>query len=228
MCGRYGLHASREELERRFRIDLAGIELEPRYNVAPSQDVLTIAIGREGARRALRMRWGFIPFWSKEPRTKLSTINAKVETVDSAPMYRDAFRRRRCLLLADGFYEWQPVGTGRRVRKVPHWIHRSNDQPFAFAGLYSVWRPKEGGEPLLSCTILVAPASEALARIHDRMPVILRPENEESWIDRQLQDVDAVKALLAPDDPGALEARSVSTAVNSPDHEGSELIREAP
>src|SRR5262245_48946520 len=129
MCGRFTLHSPAEALRHRFRIELpAGeAELAPRFNICPSEDVWTVAIDRERGRRALPMRWGFIPFLSKEPGTRLSTINAKVETAATSAMYRDAFQRRRCLILADGFYEWQPApGGGRRAAKRPHWIHRGD------------------------------------------------------------------------------------------------------
>jgi len=227
MCGRFTLHSPADVLRRRFEIDLSGVETEPRYNICPSQDVLTVAIGREGEARAVAMRWGFIPFWSEQPSTKLSTINAKVETVEASRMYGNALRRRRCLVLADGFYEWQPGPEGSR-RKTPYWIHRSDQAPFAFAGLYSVWRPRDSeGPPLLSCTILTTPASPTIEPIHARMPIILRRENETRWIDRKLEDPGAALALLQGEPDAGLVTRVVSTEVNSPNSEGPELIAAA-
>ena len=226
MCGRFTLSSPADVVRRRFRIDLSGTPLEPRYNICPSEDLLTVAIGRAGDRRAVRMRWGFVPFWEPEPRTRLSTINARLESAPTSRIYRDAFRRRRCLIVADGFYEWQAAPAEAR-EKVPYWLHRPDGQPFAFAGLYSAWRPKHEPDapPLLSCTILTGPAGPVVEPIHARTPIILRPEHEDAWIDPALQDPRALAALLDPQ-AEELVARRVSTAVNSPRSDGPELIRD--
>jgi putative SOS response-associated peptidase YedK len=227
MCGRYTLQAAREVLSRRFGVELTGLELEARYNIAPSQSVLTVTVGKDGRRKALAMRWGFVPFWSPQPRTKLATINAKAETAASSALYRDAFRRRRCLIPADGFYEWQAAARGEG-RKRPHWIARADHEPFAFAGLYSVWRPPEdpGAPPLLSCTILTTGARGAVAPLHSRMPVVLRAEHEDGWLDPQLRDARRIAELLEPQ-AETLVAQAVSERVNSPQHEGPELLEAA-
>jgi putative SOS response-associated peptidase YedK len=227
MCGRYTVHSPAETLRVRFRIALPEGDLDPRYNVCPSQQVLTVAVGRDGERRAVPMRWGFIPFWSETPETKLSTINAKAESAASSRLYRDALQRRRCLILADGFYEWQPAKT-KKEPKVPHWIARRDRAPFAFAGIYSVWRPKDqpDAQPLLSCAILTVGANPVVAPIHARMPLILLPEHEDAWIDPALREPEQVAALLKPD-AESLVAQPVSRLVNSPQHDGPALICEA-
>jgi putative SOS response-associated peptidase YedK len=226
MCGRYTVHSPAEALRKRFRIELPEGDLDPRYNVCPSEQVLTVAIGRDGERHAIPMRWGFVPFWSETPETKLTTINAKAEGVESSRLYRDAFRRRRCLISADGFYEWQPAPS-KKGPKLPHWIARWDREPFAFAGLYSVWRPKDrpDAEPLLSCTILTVAANPIVAPIHTRMPLILLPEHESAWIDRTVKEPEQIARLLKPDAENLI-AQPVSRLVNSAEHDGPALIAE--
>jgi putative SOS response-associated peptidase YedK len=228
MCGRYTVHSPAEMLRKRFEVSLDALkelDVHARYNVAPSQEVLTVAIGKDGERHPILMRWGFVPFWEKEPRTKLSTINAKAETAPESRLYRDAFRRRRCLILADGFYEWQPA-QGKKDPKVPHWIARRDRAPFAFAGLYSVWRPKDqpDAKPVLSCTILTVTANSIVAPIHSRMPLILLPEHEAAWIDPAVKAPEQIANLLKSD-AAALVAQPVSRLVNSTEHDGPALIQ---
>lgn len=235
MCGRFTLATPRQVIEQSFGVDLAGIAAAPaRYNIAPSQDVLTIATGRSGERRAELMRWGLIPHWSKDGKVKGSTINARLENLETSATFRDAFRKRRCLIPADGFYEWQkveaPPAPGRRRRapaKVPFWIAPESGTLLALAGVYAVWRAHDGAPWLLSCAIVTAPASPALATIHDRMPLILRPEDWETWIARDSADLAPVRRLLAPDPAARYRAHAVSRLVNDPDTDGPELIRAA-
>jgi putative SOS response-associated peptidase YedK len=228
MCGRYTLHTEKELLARRFRIDPAALDgLAPRYNIAPSDTVLTVRV-RRGAREARPMRWGLVPSWSRTASGPVpAPINARAETAAERPAFRTAFRRLRCLLLADGFYEWQPPAVGRGP-KLPHWIALREGAPFAFAGLYAVARAAEAdpaAAPLFSCALLTVPASPDLAGIHPRMPVILSPEREDAWIDPALDDdVPALRALLTPLPSGALVARAVSRLVNSVRHDGPELL----
>jgi putative SOS response-associated peptidase YedK len=199
----------------------------PRYNIAPTQAVLTVHSGREG-RVASFMRWGFVPFWAKQPGSLPQMINARSETAFSARAYRAAFERQRCWIAADGFYEWRapPVEKGP---KIPYWIALASGEPFAMAGLWSRWHPSgdRHSEPLLSCTILTTQANPTVAAIHPRMPVILHPEAEASWIDPGLDgEVERLRALLVPVPSDALTARPVSMRVNSARNDGPDLIAE--
>ncbi len=220
MCGRYTL-ASPEEW---IREEFGDLELPPdrrsRYNIAPSQDVLAIVRGEAGP-RAARMRWGLIPFWAKDPAIGQHMINARAETVATKPAFRDAFRRRRCLIVADGFYEWHRAGAA----KVPMWIHRASRRPLAFAGLWDCWRPP-AGEPVVSCTIVTTAANDALRPIYERMPAILPPAARGVWLD-PAADGDALAAVLRPYAADDLEAHAVSTLVNSPRNDVPECIAPA-
>jgi len=242
MCGRFTLHTVREALEQRFAIDLSAIELSARYNIAPTQPILVLVAGtseeESGAEhRSLEarwMRWGLIPSWEPEPRTKLSTINARIENAAQSRVYRTAFRKRRCLILADGFYEWQ-AAAGPSRGKTPFWIHRRDRCPFAFAGLYGIWHAKGAdrdagspADPVYSCAILTMPASPALSEIHSRMPIILRAEHERQWVRPDECDPEALAPLLQPTPGDALTAYPVSRRVNSPRNDDPALIRDAP
>jgi putative SOS response-associated peptidase YedK len=229
MCGRFTLHTEREILARRFRVDLDAIdELKPRYNIAPAQSILAVYTGESG-RVAARMRWGLIPSWAKDPQKLPSMINARVETAATRASYRVPFRRQRCLIVADGFYEWGPTGE-RRGARTPYWFGLPSGDPFAMAGLWSAWRPpdEQEAEPQLTCTILTTSANSTVARVHDRMPVILEPEAEEAWLDPELRDVGALGKLLPSLAADSLRAVPVSRRVNSPRNDGPELIQPVP
>ena len=191
MCGRYSLIADMGELQERF--DFAGSELThaPRYNVAPTQMALTVTNGNR--RWGSYMRWGLIPSWAKSASVGNRMINARAETVAERPSFRTAFQRRRCLVLADGFYEWQGKGSSRR----PMRIVMASGEPFAFAGLWDAWR-NPNGEVVRSCTIITTGANELLSPIHDRMPVILPRELESLWLDHDIQDYAALAGILTP------------------------------
>jgi putative SOS response-associated peptidase YedK len=229
MCGRVTLHSPADVLRQRFRVQITD-DVPQRYNIRPSEALLTVSTDRDGARRLLPMRFGFIPFWEKQPSTRLSTINARAETLQRSAIYRRALERRRCLVIADGFYEWKPAPGGRKGAKQPYWIHRADAAPFAFAGLYSIWRPQgdRDAPPLLSCAIVTTAARGALEAIHARMPVILQTGDEEAWIDRGVQDGAALEPILAAAEVASLQAHPVSLAVNARDSEGPELIRPEP
>lgn len=193
----------------------------PRFNIAPAQEVL--AIVRAGDQpRAGWMRWGLIPFWAKTPAIGHRMIMARADTIATKPAFRDAFRRRRCLIVADGFYEWRRVG----ATKVPMWIHRTSRRPFAFAGLWDRWRPPDGGSPVVSCTIVTTEANDALRAIHERMPVILPPAARAAWLDPATEPA-ALAALLRPYPDDDLEAHAVSGLVNSPKNDVPECIAPA-
>ena len=217
MCGRFLQTTSGAVLAARFQLATPP-GLAPRYNVAPSQPVGAIRIAADGSREWVRLRWGLIPAWAPEPRTAYSTINARAETAAEKPTYRQAFRRRRCLIPADGFYEWRKVD----ARKQPYCIAPADGQPFAFAGLWERW--ERDGRVLESGTILVTQANALLASIHDRMPVILDPADEARWLDPALTDPAALRPLLVPCPPERLRLWPVSPAVNHPRHEGPDLM----
>ncbi len=211
MCGRYSLTAPPEAVGRLFELAGPMPNLEPRYNIAPTQAAPVVGLKPDGETRGLAMlRWGLVPSWSDGPDSRLSMINARAETVRTKPAFRAAFKARRCLVPADGFYEWQAQGKGRP--KQPHRIVRRDGAPFAFAGLWERWQPKDG-EPILSFTIIVTDANELLKPIHERMPVILEPGDHEAWLGAAPEEAEALLRPLAAD---RLEAYPVSPRVNSP------------
>ncbi len=185
---------------------------EPRYNIAPTQEILVV----RGEREAAMSRWGLIPSWSKELQAGPPMINARGETIADKPSFRTATRRRRCLIPADGFYEWQK--SAGSTKKQPYYIHYCDDRPFAFAGLWESWTAKDraAGDALTieSCTIVTTAASNALTALHDRMPVILEPGDYELWLDPKVQDPATIQHLIAPNDDEAIIAEPVSTHVN--------------
>lgn len=217
MCGRYTL-ATPDPSQLRARWPLGErIEVRRRYNVAPGDDVLAVVRPRDGEPEGALLRWGLVPYWASDPKEiGVKTINARAETVAERPAYRDAFARRRCLIVADGFYEWS-AGT-------PHWITRPDGAPFAFAGLWASWRPRGGDdvEPLRTCAIVTTAAAGSVRDLHDRMPVILDPAGEASWMD-PAAPADDLHALLAPADP-RLRARPVSRNVNDARHDAPDCL----
>lgn len=217
MCGRFTLRASPEVVERTFGLEETP-RLAPRFNIAPGQDVATIHQA-EGGRSVLALRrWGLVPFWAKDPKIGARLINARAETLDTKPSYREAFRRRRCLVPADGFYEWAKAGSGPRQ---PYWVARGDGACFAIAGLYERWRSPEDpqGPWLETCTLITTDANARLRTIHDRMPVILDPGDYALWLDARRYEPERLRALLRPQPGEALDLRAVSRRVNRPDHD---------
>jgi putative SOS response-associated peptidase YedK len=205
MCGRYTLTVPLEDLVEEFGVTsvvLAGYR--PRYNIAPGQPAPVIARVQGGLRLG-ELRWGFVPHWSENPGPRDKHINARSETAAASPAFREAFRRRRCLIPADGFYEWTADG--------PHWVHRADLGLIALAGLWESWRPRDGGDPLRSFCILTAPSTGALEQLHDRMPVIVPREARETWLNPESSPESLTQILrpIAKD----LEAWPVSRLVNS-------------
>jgi putative SOS response-associated peptidase YedK len=220
MCGRFSLGVDVDRLVGEFGLDGDAVAHEPRYNVAPGQDVLAVVRGPDGL-RAGHLRWGLVPWWAPDPKGGGRLINARSETVATRPSFRDAFRARRCWVLADGFYEW---ARGPDNRKQPYHIRRPDGRPFAMAGLWDRWR--RGDEEIVSCTILTTTPSAVVAPLHDRMPVLLPPEERELWLD-PAADPAALLALLRPD-AGPLEAYPVAPLVNRPDNDGPEVREPTP
>lgn len=230
MCGRFTLRSNLNLILQQFGLDEAP-DLTPRYNIAPTQLVPTVRAAGSGRELAM-LRWGLIPSWSKDEKIGNRLLNARSETAAEKPSFRTAFRRRRCLVVADGFYEWQKIGpdqagAGKGAKKQPYYIRMRDERPFAFAGLWESWRGPKGAElasPIESCTILTTGPNELMQRLHDRMPVILSPEDYELWLDPTFQGLDALQALQRPLAADAMIADPVSTLVNSPRNESPECI----
>jgi len=216
MCGRYSLVPT-ENIAARFDIQQAQLTLAPRYNVAPSQAMPVVV--RNSPNRLVEMQWGLIPSWSKEPRAQFSTINARAETLTKSPVFRGPFKSRRCLVPASGFYEWQRTNQGKQ----PFCIRLQDTDLFAFAGLYDIWHDADGNE-LYSYTVITTAPNDLVASIHNRMPVILRQEDEDVWLDKA-SDPARLLALLKAFPADAMEAYPVSRAVNSPANDGAELMQ---
>ena len=209
MCGRFTLTSPVDQIQDLFEVK-ALPELQARYNIAPTQEVLTLRLTDEGAREAVMMRWGLVPYWADDLSIGSRMINARAETVQSKSAYRDAFERRRCLVAADGFLEWKKHGK----QKQPFLIRMKDHRPFGFAGLWDRWRAADSDEWVISCTILTTDASELVKPVHDRMPVIVRREDHEHWLDTGLHK-EQLRELLTPYDAAEMEAVPVSTRVNS-------------
>ena len=221
MCGRFSLTYTDQDLLEYFQL-ARGLDLEPRYNIAPSQPVAAVRV-EEGERRLVLLRWGLIPFWANDPKVGYKMINARAETAHKTPAFRAAFRGRRCLIPASGYYEWDKKGGSRQ----PYHILRADGQPMALAGLWEHWEGEEGKTVIESCTILTTAASEPVARLHDRMPVILEPEDFYLWLDRGEQRVERLRELLEPAAPGVLNMVPVSPYVNKATNEGERCIEPA-
>ncbi len=215
MCGRYSITTPVEALRQLFLFDELP-NLAPRYNVAPTQEVPAVRLARaepdaeqSGKRELVMLRWGLLPFWAKDIKQGAKMINARAETVADKPAFRNAFKKRRCLIPADGFYEWR----GKKGDKQPYRIALADGGPFAFAGLWEAWTNPEDQSRIESCTIVVTEANARLRAIHDRMPVIIAPGDHAAWLDPQ-SDRAALESLLKPYPAEALTAVPVSKHVN--------------
>ena len=218
MCGRFSLTSKGQRLRERFGLTEEPGEIAARYNIAPSQPVLVIPNRRQ---RLLRpARWGLVPQWARDPSIGHRLINVRADTLAARPAFREALERKRCVIPADGFYEWRRDGKQRRA----FYVHARDGAPLAFAGLWDVWRPRDGGEPIASCTIVTTDPNELLSSIHDRMPVVLPPAAYDAWLDPHPRPAAELASLLVPYPAGALDAYEVSSWVNTPDHEGPECI----
>ena len=219
MCGRYTLAAPNPAAVReRFSVG-ESVEIRQRFNVAPGDEVLAVTTDREGQARGELLRWGLVPSWAEKPDTGLKMINARVETVAERPAYRRAFERFRCLIIADGFFEWRRMPAGP---KQAFHITREDGGLFAFAGLWSIWYGQEG-EKLRTCTILTAAANRAIAPLHDRMPIILSREDEAAWLDTTTPR-DRLPEILAGLPPARTALRPVGPAVNDARCDGPECL----
>ena len=227
MCGRYTLDITLELLTEVFGVTEIPPEMpEPaaRHNIAPTQPVLVVrAAARGGGRQLAHVVWGLIPPWAADPGMGARMINARAETAAEKPSFRTPLRRRRCLVPATGFYEWRKTGGGT---KQPFLVRMRGGAPFAMAGIWEMWRGA-GDSELESCAILTTGANALMRPVHDRMPVILRPEDFGLWLDPLVDDPRAVQGLLRPAEPEAMELFAVSTLVNNPRHDLPECVRPA-
>ena len=220
MCGRINLRMSPAELQAMFDL-FREPEWSPRYNLGPMQQTLAIRLKSEGVRLAEPMQWGLVPSWAKEPKIGSQMTNARCETVASKPAFRSAFQKRRCLIPASGFYEWQVINS---KTKQPWHIFRVDGGPLVFAGLWECWQASDGND-LESCSVITTSPNQSMAEIHDRMPVILGEEHWNLWLDPEVDDPQALTELLVPCPSELLQKTPVSSLVNSVRNESPECLR---
>lgn len=219
MCGRYSLFADFKKIEERFgEATFDAVEYEESYNIAPSQMILSVV--NDGSKNRIGyLKWGLVPPWAKDPKIGFKMINARAETVHEKPSLREALKKKRCLIVADSFYEWKR----KEDRKVPMRIKMKNNELFAMAGLWESWT-SPSGKIVHTCTILTTEPNDLMSTIHDRMPVILKEEDEQAWLNPAIKTIDELKPFLIPLENGLLEAYEVSDKVNSPKNNAPELI----
>mgnify|MGYP001496191108 CR=1 FL=1 len=217
MCGRFTLFSTKQQIEEQYQVSWDG-KIDQHYNIAPTQSVFAIVQDESGKRQARWFRWGLIPFWAKEPSIGNRLINARAETVDQKPSFRHLLKRRRCLILTNGFFEWKKQGN----QKQPYFIKRSDQSLFSFAGLWDCWQ--SGEQTIESCTIITTEANQLIKPIHHRMPVMLDRELEEQWLDLHVTDREWLKSLLTPFDEKRMEGYPVSTLVNNPRNDSSAIV----
>ncbi|MDX1944631.1 MAG: SOS response-associated peptidase [Pirellulaceae bacterium] len=229
MCGRFTLRTPLTVLSQQFLFEvsseLGAAGLAPRYNIAPTQEIAVVRRAADADRRELALVcWGLVPSWSKDMKSAASMINARAETAATKPAFRAAFACRRCLVLTDGYFEWEAVGRQR----VPHYYELASRQPFAFAGLWESWHGAKGAAmPLETATILTTTANDLAATLHERMPVILQPADYDLWLDPATSR-EQLAALLVPYPAGQMQERVVSSRVNSVRHDDAECLADEP
>lgn len=218
MCGRFTLTSTPQAVLDHFELNTE-LEFKPRYNIAPTQDVLVVRQLKEHEREIVALRWGLIPSWLKEDKISSKMINARVETAHERPAYRAAYKKRRCLIVADGFYEWQK----KQDAKQPFYIYRKDHRPFAMAGLWEHWESDDGRQ-IESCTILTKDANKAVESIHVRMPVILQPIQYTDWLNPELQDPLQIKQIIKSIPASQISSHAISTKVNNPTHDKPDCV----
>lgn len=221
MCGRFTLNATGEDLIRHFDLE-RGVEIHPRFNIAPTDESPIVRVpDMQAGREADYLQWGLVPFWADDTSIGNNMINARAETAHEKPAFRAAFSRRRCLVPASGFYEWVPGEDGKQ----PYYIRRADDQLLGFAGIWESWTDDETGEKLETFAILTGEPNDFVAEFHDRMPVVLAPEDYGFWLDPALDDEEGLNELVNEPYPGdELDAHPVSTRVNSPTNDDPDLV----
>lgn len=237
MCGRFVSTNSPEQIAAYFGASFEGEELPVNYNVAPTNDVYAV-VNAGGSDLAVRaFHWGLVPIWAKDTKIGSSMINARAETLADKPAFKGVFKKYRCLIPMDGFYEWQatppgaPLGPKGKPVKQPMYVHRADGEPLAVAGLWSAWRDKSGPSDapwLHSCTIITTSANEMMAPVHDRMPAILPASAWKEWLDPSESDLERLRSLLVPAPNSLLTMHAVSTQVNNVRNRGAELIEPVP
>jgi putative SOS response-associated peptidase YedK len=218
MCGRFTRSQSIQAVAEEFDVEEVSCDLGPSYNIAPTQKVAVVIT--DGVKQLVPVRWGLVPSWAKDLSVGNKMINARAETITEKASYRNAFKKRRCLVVADGFYEWQ----GQGVAKRPVYIHMKSGKPFGFAGLYEVWKSPEG-EEIKTCAIITTEANELMKPIHDRMPVIIPRKHQDKWLDPKTEDHSYLLGMLKPNPADEMEAYPVSKRVNSPRNNSPECIK---
>ncbi|MBI4699011.1 MAG: SOS response-associated peptidase [Nitrospirae bacterium] len=220
MCGRFVLFSPAESIIKEFHIEevLPDADLKPSYNIAPTQDI--VIVRNDGKITLTRCKWGFIPSWAMDKTIGYKMINARAETVSEKPAFRSSFKSQRCLIVADGFYEWSKEG---RVN-TPFYIRLKSGGPLGFAGLYNVWT-SPAGEHVCTSTIITTDANRLLSPIHERMPVIVRKSDHGLWLDQEIHESKKLLSVLAPYPAEEMELRQVSALVNSPAHNSPDLIK---
>jgi len=228
MCGRFALTISPTVLAKLFKLATEP-NLKPRYNIAPTQDVAAVRLSPDDSQRTMdALRWGLIPHWAKDPALGARLINARCETVADKPAFKEAFKKRRCLIPADGFYEWRKSPDKKSsAKKQPLFIRRKDHSPLILAGLWELWRGP-GAQLIESCTILTTVANTLVKPIHDRMPVIIDPKHFDLWLDPATQNPEILTRLLKPYPPIQLTAYPVSTLINSPKNDDPRCLEAIP
>jgi putative SOS response-associated peptidase YedK len=223
MCGRFASKSTARDIEKEFKVGkLNKLIFGPRYNIAPAQMIAAV-LETDGERTVGELRWGLIPSWAKDAAIGSKLINARAETLSEKPSFKNAFRARRCIIPASGFYEWAKKGASA---KQPFYFYLKEKDVFGFAGLWEEWLDKESGELVETCTIITTEANEVLEPVHDRMPVILKAENYDEWLDEKLKDTARLQNLLAPYPAEEMASHAVGKAVNSPGYDSAELIKQ--
>ena len=224
MCGRFDCHSEFIKIVKSFGVSKASAAAvepayTPSYNIAPSRNILIITADEQGERHLEESKWGFVPEWAKDAASSYKTINARAETVADKPSYSDAFKNKRCLVIANGFFEWKQLGHA----KFPVYIRLKSEEPLAFAGLHSRWKSPQG-EEISTCAIITTEANELLRAVHDRMPVILPPESYDLWLNPKIKDRDQLLPLLKPYPSDEMEYFEVTMYVNKPGHDTADVI----
>ncbi len=220
MCGRFALSPQTGDIEKLVPGLRVEVDIPPRYNIAPTQDAASIL--NDDQKAVSYLRWGLIPFWAKDPAIGNRMINARAETVTEKPAYKGPFKKKRCLVLATGYYEWKKEAGSKR--KIPYFIRLKSQKPFTFAGLWDNWTD-ENGKDVQSCTLITTEANDVTSEIHHRMPVIISPEARMDWLDSVAADVEKLSSLLVPYEEEPMEAYEVSALVNNPGNDTPECIK---
>lgn len=221
MCGRFALSAPVDTIRRHFHLR-EEVDLQPRYNIAPGQQLAAVRVGIEGREFAM-LRWGLIPFWAREAKIGCRLINARAETLEEKPSFRNSFKKYRCLIPSDGFYEWKEI-PGRKT-KMPYFIRLNDGGLFSMAGLWGTWQDKTTGEVIESCTIITTEPNTLLAEIHNRMPVILRPDQYGPWLNTQTES-NTLKKMFKPFAAKKLSFHPVSGLCNNPENDSPACLKE--